>query len=84
MFRDGDGPVVACRDLAKRYGDGATAVDALRGVTVEFDPRSFTAIMGPSGTGKSNAHALARGSRPADGRPRVLGLSKLDGLDDGQ
>jgi putative spermidine/putrescine transport system ATP-binding protein len=35
--------------LAKRYG----SVEALRGVTVEFEPAALTAILGPSGCGKT-------------------------------
>jgi len=79
-----DGPVVAGRDLEKRYGDGATAVDALRGVTIELAPRSFTAIMGPSGSGKSTLmHLLAGLDRPTSGDV-WLGGSKLTGLDDNE
>ena len=32
--------VVTARDLTRRYGDGETAVDALRGVSVEWPPAS--------------------------------------------
>jgi putative ABC transport system ATP-binding protein len=82
--RDGNGPVVACRDLTKRYGEGATAVDALRGVTIELAPQSFTAIMGPSGSGKSTLmHLLAGLDRPTAGDV-WLGPSRLAGLDDGE
>ncbi len=79
-----DGPVVAGRDLRKRFGDGAAAVDALRGVTIELAPRSFTAIMGPSGSGKSTLmHLLAGLDRPTAGDV-WLGGSKLTGLDDNE
>jgi putative ABC transport system ATP-binding protein len=74
--------VVAGRGLEKRYGEGATAVDALRGVTVELRPRSFTAIMGPSGSGKSTLmHLLAGLDRPTAGDV-WLGATKLTDLDD--
>ena len=43
--------VVRGHQLTKRYGEGGAAVDALRGVDVEFAPGTFTAIMGPSGSG---------------------------------
>jgi len=36
----------------KVYGTGDTAVRALDGVTVGFERGRFTAIMGPSGSGK--------------------------------
>jgi putative ABC transport system ATP-binding protein len=74
--------VVAGRDLEKRYGEGATAVDALRGVTIELAKRSFTAIMGPSGSGKSTLmHLLAGLDRPTAGEV-WLGATQLSGLDD--
>ena len=31
-----NGPVVVATDVTRRYGDGDTAVDALRGVSVRF------------------------------------------------
>lgn len=44
----------------KTYGKGHAAVNALNGVTVDFDRGMFSAIMGPSGSGKSTLlHCLA-------------------------
>ena len=40
-------------DLSKVYGEGETRVVALDSVSVEFGRGQFTAIMGPSGSGKS-------------------------------
>jgi putative ABC transport system ATP-binding protein len=39
--------------LSKIYGVGAAGVTALDDVTVEFSRGQLTAIMGPSGSGKS-------------------------------
>jgi putative ABC transport system ATP-binding protein len=76
--------VVAGRDLEKRYGEGATAVDALRGVTIELAKTSFTAIMGPSGSGKSTLmHLLAGLDRPTAGEV-WLGPTQLSALDDSE
>ena len=43
--------VVAAKDVTRRYGQGDTAVDALRGVTLDVDRGKLTAVMGPSGSG---------------------------------
>ena len=40
-------------DAVKDYGRGTTAVRALDGVTIDIPAARFTAIMGPSGSGKS-------------------------------
>ena len=41
------------KSLTKVYGDGGGAVHALRGVNIEIERGSFTAIIGKSGCGKS-------------------------------
>ena len=69
-------------EVTKRYGEGATAVDALRGVSVGFAPGTFTAIMGPSGSGKSTLlHILAGLELPTSGWVEIGG-TRLDGLSD--
>src|SRR3954453_12793204 len=58
--------------LTRRYGEGETAVDALRGVDVEITSGRLTAVMGPSGSGKSTLmHILAGLDRPTDGTVRI-------------
>jgi len=63
------------RELSKRYGEGDTAVDALRGVDVDIMRGKLTAVMGPSGSGKSTMmHILAGLDRPTGGTVTVDGI----------
>jgi len=74
--------VVLATDLARRYGEGDTAVDALRGVNVEVQRGKLTAVMGPSGSGKSTLmHLLAALDRPTSGYVVVAG-TRLGELSD--
>jgi putative ABC transport system ATP-binding protein len=76
------GPVVAAGDVTRRYGEGETAVDALRGVSLEVSKGQLTAVMGPSGSGKSTLmHILAGLDRPTTGEVTIAG-TKLSGLND--
>jgi putative ABC transport system ATP-binding protein len=69
-------------DLRKVYGEGDAAVEALRGVTVEFAAAAFTAIMGASGSGKSTLlHLLAGLDRATEGHV-FIGETELGGLSD--
>src|SRR5947207_9749377 len=70
---DGTG-VVSARDLTRRYGEGDTAVDALRGVTLGVSRSQLVAVMGPSGSGKSTLmHILAGLDRPTSGTVAIAG-----------
>jgi putative ABC transport system ATP-binding protein len=74
--------IVATTDLTRVYGEGETAVHALRGVTVAFPAGQFAAIMGPSGSGKSTLmHLLAGLDRPTSGSVVVDG-QEVASLDD--
>jgi putative ABC transport system ATP-binding protein len=74
--------VVAAKDLTRRYGEGDTAVDALRGVSLEVQQGKLTAVMGPSGSGKSTLmHILAALDKPTSGSVWIAG-TELGGLND--
>jgi putative ABC transport system ATP-binding protein len=73
---------VTARDLARHYGEGDTAVFALRGVDLDVQPGRLTAVMCPSGSGKSTLmHILAGLDQPDDGQVWV-GDTEVTGLDD--
>ena len=73
---------VTARDVVRRYGQGETAVDALRGVSVDIAEGRLTAVMGPSGSGKSTLmHILAGLDKPTSGEVTVAGVD-ISGLDD--
>jgi putative ABC transport system ATP-binding protein len=76
--------VVAAREITRRYGEGDTAVDALRGVSLDVAQGKLTAVMGPSGSGKSTLmHILAALDRPTTGSIWIAG-TKLGELNDTQ
>jgi putative ABC transport system ATP-binding protein len=66
--------VVVGHDVTRRYGEGDSAVDALRGVSVDIEPGKMTAVMGPSGSGKSTLmHILAGLDKPTSGDVQIAG-----------
>ena len=66
--------VVEASGLVRRYGQGETCVNALRGVDVGIASGQLTAVMGPSGSGKSTLmHILAGLDRPTEGSVTIGG-----------
>jgi putative ABC transport system ATP-binding protein len=71
-----NGAVVAAQQLGRRYGDGDTAIDALRSVDLEVEREKLTAVMGPSGSGKSTLmHLLAGLDKPTSGEVFIDGTN---------
>ena len=70
--------VLDVRDVSKVYGEGGTAVHALRGVSLAAEQGDYVAIMGASGSGKSTLmNILGCLDVPTSGR------YLLDGVDVG-
>jgi putative ABC transport system ATP-binding protein len=70
-----NGAVVIAQDLSRRFGEGETAVDALRGVSLDVTRGNLTTVMGPSGSGKSTLmHIMAGLDRPTSGSVKIDGI----------
>src|SRR5918995_856023 len=66
--------VVVADDVSRRYGEGDTAVDALKGISLDVAEGKLSAAMGPSGSGKSTLmHIMAGLDKPTTGTVSVSG-----------
>jgi putative ABC transport system ATP-binding protein len=75
---------VAAANVVRRFGEGESAVDALRGVSLDVPRGQLTAVMGPSGSGKSTLmHILAGLDKPTSGQVEIDGrdITSMDDRD---
>jgi putative ABC transport system ATP-binding protein len=76
------GPTFSLRGLSKLYGEGASAVHALRSVDLDIAERELVVLLGPSGSGKSTLLNILGGlDRPSSGEVLFKGES-LVSMDD--
>jgi len=72
-------PAIEISGLAKRYGVGDAAVDALKGVDMIVQPGEVVGLIGPSGSGKSTLlKCLGAVIEPTSGRIALAGETIYD------
>ncbi|MFA6903174.1 MAG: ABC transporter ATP-binding protein [Gallionellaceae bacterium] len=72
-------PAIHIENLTKRYGEGDTAVDALKGVDMTIWPGEVVGLVGPSGSGKSTLlKCLGAVIEPSSGRMTLGGQTIFD------
>ncbi len=70
-------PVVVCRGVAKAFGEGESAVQALRGVDLDVRRGELLMLVGPSGCGKTTLISIIAGILTPDaGTCHVLGVDQ--------
>lgn len=73
-------PLVALRNVTKRYTRGKQQVEVLHGVDLDIRQGEFLALMGPSGSGKTTLLNLIAGlDQPTSGEVSVAG-QRIDSL----
>src|SRR3954447_9093436 len=75
-----DPSVLSMRDVSRVHGSGASAVQALRGVSLDVAVGELVAVMGPSGSGKSTLLNLAGGLDAATAGDVIVEDTILDTL----
>ena len=72
-------PAIHIENLKKRYGEGETGVDALKGVDMTIWPGEVVGLVGPSGSGKSTLlKCLGAVIEPTAGRMTLGGQTIFD------
>ena len=67
-------PLVDVRDVSRTFGNGRTAVHALRGVSATIRQGELTALVGRSGSGKTTLLNIIGGlDRPSSGSVHIAG-----------
>lgn len=72
-------PIARVRAVTKTFGEGRTAVHALRGIDLDLHPGELVLLMGPSGCGKTTLVSILSGLlNPTAGQVEVFGVRWSD------
>ena len=77
-------PVFNARALSKTYGEGETAVHALRGIDLQIERGEFIVLLGPSGSGKSTLLNILGGLDVPSGGELSFAEHRLSGADEAE
>ncbi|RPH44970.1 MAG: ATP-binding cassette domain-containing protein [Burkholderiales bacterium] len=81
---DGDGPVLSCRGVVRRYESGSASLSVLQGVDLDVARGERVAIVGASGSGKSTLlHLLGGLDASSEGQVTLAG-ARLDRMTEAQ
>ena len=75
-------PLIQIEGLTKYYEMGGTTVRALDDVSLDIQPRTFTVVMGPSGSGKSSLLYLLGGLDRSTSGKITINEERLDQMDE--
>ena len=71
---DGNGPVLQCSSVVRRFTEGDSVLEVLRGVDLAVKPAERVAIVGASGSGKTTLLQIMGGlDDPDEGEVRIKG-----------
>ncbi len=65
----GDGPVLECRDVRRRFGE----IQAVDGVSFHVEPGETYGLLGPNGAGKTTTISMIAGLLAPDGGEVIVG-----------
>ena len=78
---EAEAPLYRIRDLCKVYGEGATAVHALRGIDLDLPESELIVLLGASGSGKSTFLNISGGLDSASSGSIHFGGRELTAFD---
>ncbi|MXO57980.1 ATP-binding cassette domain-containing protein [Altererythrobacter salegens] len=75
-------PAITARDLRLTLGEGAAAVEILRGIDLDVATGETLALLGPSGSGKSSLMAVLTGLERATSGSLIVAGADFSALDE--